>query len=366
MVNYKLIESKSIIDRIEAESFERGAPVRLTLNPYVGCEYACTYCFNKFMYKFSKHHNTPRDINEIIGVKTDMPELLRKALPKLDKELLWLGSMCDPYQPAEKEYEITRQCLETLSEFEFPYTIVTKSDLVARDLDILSRDSDFNSVNITITTMDKEKAKLLEPNTPSPTARLKALKSVSSRGIKTSVFIIPIIPYYTDDSAELKDLVYKSAEAGADFVYAGVLRLRGMTWSNFSKEIPSDLGEQLNELYFSKGTKFANSTVPPEEYRRKLHEQIKQFTDEVGIGLKCEDKFCDLQDIPKTCCNKFRYAIPHDFWKYKKDNKLDELTIEDILSVTRQFKTNPEFEEEVIAFFRDGEGISEDSKSEIA
>lgn len=178
------ILAKSILTR------SRIPTVTYAVNPYVGCSHACRYCYATFMGKYSGH---TEEWGDYVDVKINAPALLDKELKRAKKAGVLLSSVCDPYQPIEKKYKITRACLEVLLKHDFPVDILTKSDLVLRDLDLIKQFKEA-SVGWTITTNDEKIKKLLEPFSPSIEARIKALGIFHNAGIETYAFIGPILP----------------------------------------------------------------------------------------------------------------------------------------------------------------------------
>jgi len=160
------------------------------LNPYVGCGHACRYCYATFMSKYSRHTEA---WGTFVDIKTNAVSLLRKALRRKREGEVILSSVTDPYQPVEKTYRLTRECLELLAVSRLKVSILTKSHLVERDLDVLAK-MDNVDVGLTITTESESIRRIFEPGSSSIADRLAALKSLHERGISTYVFIGPILP----------------------------------------------------------------------------------------------------------------------------------------------------------------------------
>jgi len=160
------------------------------LNPYVGCAHDCAYCYAKFMKRFTGHNERWGDF---VDVKVNAPELLEKELRRKRPGRVWVSGVCDPYQPIEKRYLLTRRCLALLAQNGWPFTIQTKSPLVLRDLDIIKGAGDAEA-GFTITTADERMRRIFEPGAPPIRKRLEALDKLHSEGIKTFVMIAPILP----------------------------------------------------------------------------------------------------------------------------------------------------------------------------
>lgn len=182
------IRSKSVLSK-------SGIPgVDYCINPYVGCSHACIYCYAEFMKKFSGHREP---WGQFVDIKTNAREVLGKQLKKSARGSVMLSSVTDPYQPVEARYALTRKCLELLLEHQFPVDILTKSPMVLRDMDIITQFRNID-IGITITTDNERMRKVFEPNAPPITARMKALKTLHDNGIRTYVFIGPVLPMDPD------------------------------------------------------------------------------------------------------------------------------------------------------------------------
>ncbi len=183
MLNVKEVKAKSILNKSKIFDY--------CLNPYTGCQHNCTYCYARLFMKRYSGHKEPW--GEFVDVKVNAPELLKKQLEKAKKGTVWISSVCDPYQPLESKYMLTRQCLKELADKQFPVNIQTKSKLVLRDLDLFLQFEEIE-VGFTITTDDEKIAKLFEPRASPVKERLKALEKIHSKGIKTFAFIGPLLP----------------------------------------------------------------------------------------------------------------------------------------------------------------------------
>jgi DNA repair photolyase len=187
-----IVYAKSVLNRTNLPG------VDYSVNPYVGCEHACAYCYAANMRRYTGHSKEPW--GEFLDVKINAPEVLGKQLRRRKKGLVLVGSVTDPYTPAEREFRITRQVLEALLEVDFPVTVLTKSDLVERDLDLFKQFSDVR-VGFTINHLDRGLTQVLEPGTPPVERRIRALGTLDAAGIDTYVFIAPVIPFITDIDA---------------------------------------------------------------------------------------------------------------------------------------------------------------------
>jgi DNA repair photolyase len=161
-----------------------------TINPYVGCQHGCTYCYARFM-KRTTGHTEPW--GEFVDVKINAPELLRKEIGRKTQGMVWISGVCDPYQPIEARYELTKKCLEILVQHDWPITIQTKSALVLRDIELLRQTNNIE-VGFTVTTGDESIRRLFEPNAPSIKERIKALNELHLAGVRTFAMIAPMLP----------------------------------------------------------------------------------------------------------------------------------------------------------------------------
>lgn len=230
-----------------------------TLNPYVGCEFGCCYCYARATHRFTAERNavppsagTPAEAFERdIFVKRDLARLVARSLDpdRLAGKPLLIGTATDPYQPAERRFQITRSVLEALAGFRgLEIWITTKSPLVARDADVLRRLARHNRVSVCLSliTLDASLLRRLEPRTPLPHARLRALAALAEAGVPAGVLIAPIIPGLTDGWGTLGGLMAAAKEAGAKFAVGSALRLAPVARDGFlpvlEREFPELVG----------------------------------------------------------------------------------------------------------------------------
>jgi DNA repair photolyase len=189
--------------------------IKYTMNLYRGCQHQCIYCDSRSeCYQIE-------DFAEIL-VKVNAIELLKKELPsKRTKGTIGLGSMNDCYMPVEERYRLTRQALELIARYRFPVHILTKSDLVLRDTDLLTEIGKvYAAVSLTITTADDELAVKLEPGAPIPFRRYQAIKTLSDQGIYTGIMLMPVLPFIEDNEENILAIVDRAREAGAKYIIA--------------------------------------------------------------------------------------------------------------------------------------------------
>jgi DNA repair photolyase len=197
MIVVKETQAKSVLNKSQIFDY--------CINPYTGCQVNCRYCYARLFMKRYSGHKEPW--GEFVDVKINAPEVLRKQLLRAKRGRVWISSVCDPYQPLEAKYELTRRCLKELLNKQFPVNIQTKSKLVLRDLDLLK---DFNEMEagFTITTNDEKTARFFEPGAASISDRMKALERLHASGIRTFAFIGPLLPGHPEKLvADLDGLV---------------------------------------------------------------------------------------------------------------------------------------------------------------
>jgi DNA repair photolyase len=197
-----------------------------SLNPYRGCEHGCIYCYARPSHEFLGF-SAGLEFESKILVKTEAPRLLREKLGSRSwkPQVVAIGANTDPYQPVEAKLKITRGCLEVFAEFRNPIAIVTKGSLVTRDTDLLAQLADFDAaaVNVSITTLDRDLGRIMEPRAASPHRRLETVAELARRNIPVGVMLAPIIPGLTDH--EIPTIVEAATNAGAQWVAHVVLRL---------------------------------------------------------------------------------------------------------------------------------------------
>jgi DNA repair photolyase len=221
------VNARTIINTVPAESL---VPFRYTINPYRGCSHACSYCFARPTHDYLGL-NIGSDFETKIVVKINAVERLRAELraSRWKGDAIAMGTNTDPYQHAEGKYHLTRGIVETLTEARNPFSILTKSTLILRDLDRLVEASRRTAVSISfsIGTLDRTVWKLTEPGTPPPDKRVEALRRLTEAGIPCGVLVAPILPGLSDREEQLVEVVEACADAGATSIRGLALHLRG-------------------------------------------------------------------------------------------------------------------------------------------
>src|SRR5882672_12851294 len=197
-VEYFTLGIRSLLNRVTSQ---RELPFTWAINPYRGCEFACKYCFARYTHEFMEFREGV-DFERKIFVKQHAAQLLRQELRRVKPgEGIAIGTATDPYQPAERRFEVTRAILEELARHSgLEIGIVTKSNLVVREIEVLRRVAEHNQlyVNLSVTTVDTELARILEPRAPRPDLRLEALRQLNLAGVDAGVICAPVLPEITD------------------------------------------------------------------------------------------------------------------------------------------------------------------------
>jgi DNA repair photolyase len=221
----------------------------LAINPYVGCEHSCVYCYARFIKRFTGH---TEEWGDFVDARINIAEILEKQLksPKYRGQRIFIGTVTDPYQPVEKKYKLTRSILRVLVNYKNPVSILTKSDSVLRDLDLLKRFKDLD-VNFTITTLDKNWKKLTEPNSPTVEQRLKAAKELTKQGVNVLVMMGPYWPIFTDPEALFKEF----KKVRVRHVFTESLNTIGGNWFGVEQVLKKNYPELLpkfKQTFFNK------------------------------------------------------------------------------------------------------------------
>jgi DNA repair photolyase len=224
-INFHEVRARSALNHVPGGRYG----FSWTVNPFRGCSHACVYCFARRTHTFLDF-DAGRDFEREIVVKINVPELLRAELgrPGWNRDLVALGTNTDPYQWVESRYRFMPEILAALEQADTPVSVLTKSPLVLRDIEIFERMAKRLpiSVNLSVPTLDEEAWRATEPHTPSPTARLDAVAELRSRGIDSGVLIAPLMPGINDDPAQVQPIVDRAREADATFLGGAALHLR--------------------------------------------------------------------------------------------------------------------------------------------
>ncbi|MFQ6087608.1 MAG: radical SAM protein [Candidatus Methanofastidiosia archaeon] len=247
--------------------------VDYAINPFTGCQHGCLYCYATFMKKYTSHKE---EWGEFVDVKINAPIVLKRQLRRIKKGRVLISSVTDAYQNLEKEFKVTRKCLELLKNSKLEVSILTKSPLVLRDLDLLCEME--IDVGFTITTLDGIYKKF-EINAPSPASRLRALEKLSDEGVSTWVFFGPVLPFISDDFESIQDLLSSIKP------YVSHITVDKM---NLYRRVFARLKKMLSEEYPELVLKYRKIMRDGVRYERELRERIEV----IAKNEKVRVEFC--------------------------------------------------------------------------
>jgi DNA repair photolyase len=250
--NFYEVRAKSALNRVPDKSF---VPFRWTINPYRGCTHACVFCFARPTHRFLDM-NAGRDFEKEIVVKVNLPEVLRAELrkPSWKGEHVALGTNTDPYQWVEGRYKLMRGVWEAMRDFANPCSVLTKSPLVTRDIDLLQQVAERApfTANFSIPTIDEKVWRQTEPHTPSPRARIDAIAEMTAAGLPCGVLIAPLMPGVNDQPEQVDEILRLCTEAGATQIGGICLHLRAEVkdlWFEWLRAYRPDLVPRYERLY---------------------------------------------------------------------------------------------------------------------
>lgn len=282
-VEFFQLETRGILTRCRSAR----VPFQWTINPYRGCEFGCQYCYARYAHGFLELRR-PEEFERKIYAKRQAAAHLRRELRRVRPgEGIALGTATDPYQPAERQFEITRSLLEVLAQASgLKLGLVTKSALVVRDLDLLRQVAEANRlvIRMTVTTADQELARRLEPRAPRPDLRLQALVRLREAGLMAGVMCAPVLPGITDSEQNLDGLIQAAKAAGATFFSAGGLFLQPAAAAQF---LPF-LAAQFPGLAAAYQRQFAASAYLPASYHRRLASRVSRLLARHGLPARPE------------------------------------------------------------------------------
>jgi DNA repair photolyase len=261
------VRAKRILNHVPSGS---RAPSNWTINVYRGCSHACAYCFARPTHEYLGL-NLGEDFDRKIVVKINAVEKLRAELaePSWTNESVAMGTNTDPYQRAEAKYRLTRGVLEALADHDNPFSILTKSPLVTRDLDVLQRAAATAnvSVNFSLGTLDQRVWRATEPGSPNPRRRVEAMARLSAAGIRTGALVAPILPGMSDRPEQLREVIDAIEHAGGRFLGMGPLHLRPGVREHFLDW----LARADPELHADYLRRYATSDYAPKRYLEDLY-----------------------------------------------------------------------------------------------
>jgi DNA repair photolyase len=291
---YFVLPVRSILNRCDSNR----VPFEWTINPYRGCEFGCKYCYARYTHEYMGLDGG--EFERKIFVKKDPAPLLAwdvshkysyesEASGGTEPEHIAIGTATDPYQPAERQYGVTRACLEELAKRDgLSISITTKSNQVVCDIDILQKIAARSSlsINMTITTLRTRLARLLEPRAPRPDLRLAAVKELRAAGLATGVFASPLLPGITDREGDLEAVATAARDAGAVWFVSGVLFLMPSS----AKQFLPFLREKFPKLAQQYEQWYAKNGYAPEEYRKMIADRVRHIRQKLGLGSRpCDE-----------------------------------------------------------------------------
>lgn len=280
---YTEIHCKSALNRV------RGMPFEFSLNPYRGCLHACHYCYARASHEYLGL-DAGQDFSSKIFVKVNVAAVLRRELGRASwgREAVALGTATDPYQAAEGRYRLSRACLEALADFATPGTVTTKGTLVVRDVDVLQhlQARAGAGVNLSLITLDEGVWRALEPGTPAPRQRLRALRRLADAGVPCGIALAPVLPGLTDGPGALEDVVRAGADHGARWVWAGAVHLEpvvrdwfiGALERHFPRAVPA-----YTRVYGPSGSE-AGMRYAPRAYADRIARQVGELKARYGLA----------------------------------------------------------------------------------
>lgn len=278
-------DTKEILSKNESPDI----PFTYGLNPYRGCEHGCIYCYARPFHEYLGF-SAGLDFESRIMVKYDAAEKLREKFTSKSwkPEAITLSGVTDPYQPVERDLEITRSCLKVFAEARNPVGIITKNYLVTRDLDLLEELSQYNAVHVTlsVTTLNRDLARVMEPRTSQPYRRLEAIEKLADRGISVGVNVAPIIPGLTDH--ECADILKAAREAGATHAGYTIVRLphgvKDLFQEWLEQHFPDRKDKVLNRIKDIRGGQLYES-----EFGKRFHGE-GEFANQIRSMFKIQTK----------------------------------------------------------------------------
>jgi len=287
-VEYFELSARSILNRIKP-----GMPFAWAINPYRGCEFGCKYCYARYTHEFMEMRDG-RDFEDKIYAKAHTAELLRRELRKVKyQDSIAIGTATDPYQPAERRFGRTRAILEVFAGGKGRrLSLITKSDLIVRDLPLLMEIQRANllRIHLTITTLDTELARALEPRAPRPDLRVATVRRLTEAGINVGVNSNPILPLITDGEDNLDSLAAAVAKAGAISLGGGLLFLM----PSAQKVFFPFLEERFPHLVRRYRDRFENSPYLRGPYQEMIRERVRKIRARYGLNTERVDDQLEL------------------------------------------------------------------------
>ena len=315
LVEFRAMQARSILSRVNSK---RQLLLDVSINPYRGCEFGCKYCYARYTHEFmapkepgpTTFLSTPEAFERVIFLKQNAAWLVEQELKRVDRRMfLAIGTATDPYQPIERRARITRSILEVFARQEgFQLGIVTKSNLILRDIDLLEQISARNAVTVhlTITTPDAALARKLEPRAPRPDLRFAAVKRLREHGIAAGVFCSPLMPGINDAPRAIDDMAGRAKQAGALFFSANPLFLKPCSRDTYFGFIRQHFPQLLSDYE----KRFAVSEFAPADYARELSRTVKDACRRYGLRHRSDDAAVTLDGRTKPIGRKTSAQLP--------------------------------------------------------
>lgn len=284
-VEYRTLPTRKWLNRCHSDR----VPFDWTINPYRGCEYGCKYCYARFTHEFLERRDPESFEREIYAKDWDASTFRQELHAVKSGDIIGLGTATDPYQPAERKFLLTRQVLEALTNVEgISLFLTTKSNLVSRDADLLKQLYRTNKVRVTVTvtTMDRELARLTEPFAPRPDLRMRAVAELAGAGVPVGVIANPVLPLITDSEENLESVARAAKNAGADQFGANVLFLQPAAQKVFFPFLAGAFPQYLERYRAS----FAEGPYLKGSYPERIRALVTGVRQRVGIPLRDMDR----------------------------------------------------------------------------
>jgi len=304
-VEFRALPARSILNHTKSR---RRFQFARSINPYRGCEFGCHYCYARYTHEFMELRD-PKAFEQQIYIKENAAWLLRQDLRTLGPdEAIAIGTATDPYQPIEREAQITRSLLEVLAtQRGLRIGLVTKSALVARDIDLFQRIAEHNRItlNLTITTLDTRLARLLEPRAPRPDLRLKTLERLRHAGLRAGVLCCPLLPGLTDSFAAIDSVATGAKLAGACFFHADPLFLKPCSKPVFEEF----LAQHFPELLASYQERYREHAFVGAAYRKRIALLVEAVRTNHGWARNAGDRERRGDTSPQTAQMEMLYPM---------------------------------------------------------
>jgi DNA repair photolyase len=277
---YRVYKAKKVLNKYKHVDYWFWC--RYSAHSYVGCEHACEYCYaraDKYL-----HTDTPDDFSRIIKVKRNAPELLRRELQNVKKDVLVTAD----YQPVESRFGLSRKMLEVVRDLGFPVHVVEKSDLVLKDLDVLKEihEKSWACVSFSFSTVDEDVSHIVEPKAPPPHRRLEAMRKIADTGVLTGANLMPVLPFITDSEEMMEDVIREVKNCGGTFVLVGGLTLDNNVKTRYFRLLKNRFPELLPEY-----ENLYRSNI--QEYYRTISKKAGEISEKYGLRDR----------IPRYCLN---------------------------------------------------------------